>query len=56
MLSAVWRQEPGGPVTLVVTPVVRLSKRAASSIEAEGRRLARFLGDGAQGIVRLEPA
>jgi hypothetical protein len=56
MLSAVWRHEPGGPVTLVVTPVVGLSKRAASSIEAEGRRLARFLGDGAQGIVRLEPA
>ncbi len=54
MLAAVWRQEPGVPVTLVVTPVVRLSKRAAASIEAEGRRLARFLGDGAPGLVRLE--
>jgi winged helix DNA-binding protein len=53
MLSAVWRQNPGVPVTLV-TPVVRLSKRAAASIEAEGRRLARFLGDGAPGLVRLE--
>jgi winged helix DNA-binding protein len=54
MLSAVWRQDRGVPVTLVVTPVVRLSKRAAASIEAEGRRLARFLGDGAPGLVRLE--
>ena len=56
MLAAVWRQEPGDPVTLVVTPAVRLSKRAASSIEAEGRRLARFLADGVPGVVRLEPS
>jgi hypothetical protein len=35
-----WTVGPGG---LVVRPVVRLSKRAMSSIEAEGRRLLRFL-------------
>jgi hypothetical protein len=32
---------------------VQLTKRAASSIEAEGRRLARFLADGAAGDVRV---
>ena len=56
-VSALWRDdvtEEG--VTLVVTPVVRLTKRATASIEAEGRRLARFLGDGTPGEVRLAPS
>ena len=55
-VSAVWRDdvtEEG--VTLVVTPVVRLTKRATASIEAEGSRLARFLGDGMPGGVRVAP-
>ncbi len=53
-VSAVWRDERDGDrVTVVVTPVVRLTKRAAASIEAEGRRLARFLADGAAGDARV---
>ena len=56
MVSAVWRDETtDAGVTLFVTPVVRLTRRATASIEAEGRRLARFLGDGAPGDVRLAP-
>ena len=43
----------GDRVTVVVTPVVRLTKRATASIEAEGRRLARFLADGVAGDVRV---
>jgi len=53
-VSAVWRDErTGDRVTVVVTPIVRLTKRATSSIEAEGRRLARFLADGAAADVRV---
>ena len=53
-VSAVWRDErEGDRVTVVVTPVVRLTKRATASIEAEGRRLARALADGAAGDVRV---
>ncbi len=56
-LSAVWRDgREGERVTVVVTPVVRLSKRATASIEAEGRRLARFLSDGGPVDARVEPA
>jgi hypothetical protein len=56
-LSAVWRDEmTEDGLMLVVTPVVRLTKRAAASIEAEGRRLARFLGDGTPGEVRVAPS
>ena len=43
---AVWRLERDratGNATLVVTPAVRLSRRAASAIEAEGRRLLRLV-------------
>ena len=47
------RRAEGDRVTVVVTPVVRLTKRATASIEAEGRRLARFLADGAAGDVRV---
>ena len=55
-VSAVWRDErEGDGVTVVVTPIVRLTKRATSSIEAEGRRLARFLADGAGADVRVLP-
>ena len=54
-LAAVWRDERDGDrVTVVVTPVVRLTKRATASIEAEGRRLARFLADGAPADARVE--
>ena len=53
-VSAVWRDErQGDHVAVVVTPVVRLTKRASASIEAEGRRLARFLTDGVAGDVRI---
>ena len=56
-LSAVWRDEmTEDGLMLVVTPVVRLTKRAAASVEAEGRRLARFLGDGTPGEVRVAPS
>ena len=55
-VSAVWRDErTGDRVMVVVTPIVRLTKRATSSIEAEGRRLARFLADGAAADVRVLP-
>ena len=53
-VSAAWRDErEGDRVTVVVTPVVQLTKRATASIAAEGRRLARFLADGAAGDVRV---
>ena len=40
LVSAIWRLEPDG---LVVIHVPRLPKKVLASIEAEGRRLARFL-------------
>ena len=40
LVSAIWRLEPDA---LVVSHVPRLSKKALSSVAAEGRRLARFL-------------
>ena len=49
-IRAVWRREDGD---VVVRPVRRLSKRDAAAVEAEGRRLARFLG---AGEVRILPA
>lgn len=54
-VAALWREERRGDRTvLVVVPVRRLAKRASASVEAEGRRLARFLGEGAPGEVRIE--
>ncbi|HXV95048.1 MAG TPA: winged helix DNA-binding domain-containing protein [Gaiellaceae bacterium] len=49
-IRAVWRREDGD---VVVKPLRRLSKRDAAAVEAEGRRLARFLG---AGDVRILPA
>jgi hypothetical protein len=49
-LRAAWRVEDGD---LVVKPARRLSKRDAAAVEAEGRRLAAFLGSG---DVRILPA
>ena len=49
-LRAVWRFEEG---TVLVKPARRLYRRDASAVEAEGRRLAAFLG-GAE--VRILPA
>ena len=40
-LRAAWRVQDG---TMVVKPVRRLSKKDAASVEAEGRRLAAFIG------------
>jgi len=54
-VAATWRLDAGA---LVVRHVGRLSKRAASSIAAEGRRLVRFLagaGGDPEGEVRFEP-
>ncbi|HXV58363.1 MAG TPA: winged helix DNA-binding domain-containing protein [Gaiellaceae bacterium] len=49
-IRALWRPEDGD---VVVRPLRRLSKRDAAAVEAEGRRLARFLpADG----VRILPA
>jgi hypothetical protein len=42
-IRAVWRHEDGD---VVVKPVRRLSKKDASAVEAEGRRLAAFIGAG----------
>ncbi len=42
-IRAVWRREDRA---VVVKPVRRLSKRDAAAVEAEARRLARFLGAG----------
>jgi Winged helix DNA-binding domain len=49
-LRAAWRVVDG---EIVVKPARRLSKREASAVEAEGRRLAAFLGEGG---VRILPA
>ena len=49
-VRAVWRVEDGD---VVVKPARRLSKKDAAAVEAEGRRLAAFLGDG---DVRILPA
>jgi Winged helix DNA-binding domain len=40
-IRAIWRAEDGN---VVVKPLRRLSKKDAASVQAEGRRLARFLG------------
>ncbi len=58
---AVWRTEQDGrhePITLLVGTAGRVAKRAASAIEAEGRRMLRFLhpeSDPATHEVRLVP-
>jgi Winged helix DNA-binding domain len=49
-IRAVWLPEDGD---VVVRPVRRLSKKDVAAVEAEGRRLARFLG---AGDVRILPA
>ena len=49
-IRAIWLPEDGD---IVVKPVRRLSKKDAAAVEAEGRRLARFLG---AGDVRILPA
>jgi Winged helix DNA-binding domain len=49
-IRAIWRSEDGD---VVVKPVRRLSKKDAAAVEAEGRRLAGFLG---AGEVRILPA
>jgi hypothetical protein len=49
-IRAIWRPEDGD---VVVRPLRRLSRRDAAAVEAEGRRLARFLGGG---DVRILPA
>jgi hypothetical protein len=49
-IRAVWLPEDGA---VVVKPLGRLSKKDAAAVEAEGRRLARFLGKGG---VRILPA
>ena len=55
-VAALWREERHGDRTLLlVVPLRRLAKRAVASVTAEGHRLARFLGDGAPGAVRVEP-
>jgi Winged helix DNA-binding domain len=58
MLAAVWRLDPrDGDATLVVSPVVRLTKRATASIAAEGRRLLRLVADDVDRTdVRVVPA
>ena len=43
LLRAAWRVEEGD---VVVKPARKLSKRDAAAVEAEGRRLAAFLGEG----------
>ena len=58
MLSCVWRiDREDETATLVVSPVVRLAKRAATSIAAEGRRLLRLIAEDARRRdVRIEGA
>lgn len=57
--SGVWRLDEdsaSGRATLVVTPVVRLSKRTQAAITAEGRRLLRLIaGNASEHEVRLTP-
>ena len=49
MLSGVWRiDREDENATLVVSPVVRLAKRAVGSIAAEGRRLLRLVAEDAR--------
>jgi hypothetical protein len=49
-LFGTWRlEEDGGRATLVVEHAGRLTKRAAGSLGAEGRRLLRFVAAGADG-------
>jgi hypothetical protein len=48
--AAAWRLERSrhtGAATLVISPIVRLTKRAAAAIAAEGRRLLRFVASDA---------
>ena len=53
-IRAVWRHKDG---TLAVKPARRLSRRDAAAVEAEGRRLLRFLAaDTAGREVRILPA
>jgi hypothetical protein len=54
-LRGVWQLEHAGDrLSLVVGHAGRMSKRSAAAIEAEGRRLLRFIGDGKElGDVRL---
>ena len=58
-LSGTWRLERDrdtGSATLVVTPLLRLTKRAGAALAAEGRRFLRFAAADADGHdVRLEP-
>jgi hypothetical protein len=49
------RDRDTGCATLVVHLVVRLTKRATGAIEAEGRRLLRFLAAGADHDVQVRP-
>jgi hypothetical protein len=49
-IRAIWRSEDGD---VVVKPVRRLSKKNRAAVEAEGRRLARFLGAGDVRILAL---
>ena len=49
-IRAIWRPEDGD---VVVRPVRRLSKKDTAALQAEGRRLATFLGGG---DVRILPA
>jgi hypothetical protein len=57
LVAGRWRfDREDGSATLVVAAGVRLSKRAVSSVEAEGRRLLRFLAaDAPERDVRIEP-
>ena len=58
-LGGAWRLERDrdtGSATLVVAPLLRLTKRAAAAVAAEGRRFLRFAAADADGHdVRLEP-
>jgi len=56
MVRASWHRRPGPKSALVVRHVPRLSKRARSSVAAEGRRLLRFLEPGTDPDVVLEAA
>ena len=49
-IRAIWRPEDGD---VVVKPVRRLSKKNVAAVEAEGRRLAAFLGAGEVRILKL---
>jgi hypothetical protein len=58
LVAGRWRvdHDSGGRATLVVAACVRLPKRAVSSVEAEGKRLLRFLEpDTEDRDVRVEP-